>query len=431
MNSCAFCAWKSMLRHMGCVEITPYNKDQSEFEFWTRSVNSEKDREMLQILHDLDFLHPAPRKFCDQTGTLWNCIHESLNANKRGQDGKSRILSIVAEQFPYCEIKKNLNISSSDTINEARKYARIHGPGAKCVEKPIFTRTTISHEKLDQLQQFLDDKNNVIMSSYKTETKTRLPVKYLKYTKESLWEKFSYQFPDGVKRTSFMMFLQGKQYIYQENLDGLCSICSRYGYEIFVEMKNFIEKNIQNNNLQKDYINKLEHLRRYLKKSYEQELEIAVNGTVAHNACISHCLPYAFGTYTESHSHECVKCGQLFAIFYQLKNDTPITLHNELEEYQEHLLYYLAHQTRKVYLNTQFNANLLELDEKGALIVMDYKMKVLPKSARETKEQFFGKKGWTLHSVLVYTRKEDSFELDIQAHDHWSNDPRQDAWFAA
>jgi len=138
-----------------------------------------------------------------------------------------------------------------------------------------------------------------------------------------------------------------------------------------------------------------------------------VNGTVVHNACISHCLPYAFGTCTESHSHECVECGQLFAIFHQLKADTPITLHIELDEYHEHLLYYLAHQTRKVYLNAQFNANLLELDEKGALIVVDYKMKILPKSARETKEQFFGKKGWTLHSVLVYTRKEDSLELDI------------------
>jgi hypothetical protein len=91
------------------------------------------------------------------------------------------------------------------------------------------------------------------MSSYKTETKTGLPVKYLKHTKESLWEKFSYQFPNGVKRTSFMTFLQGKQYIYQENLGGLCSICSRYGYEIFAEMKNFIEKNIQNNNLQVKY----------------------------------------------------------------------------------------------------------------------------------------------------------------------------------
>ncbi|CAG8693414.1 uncharacterized protein OCT59_018639 [Rhizophagus irregularis] len=163
----------------------------------------------LQILHDLDFLHnPVMKKFCDQTRTLWNCIHESLNANKRDQDGKRHILSIVAEIFPYCEIKKNLNISSSDTINEAHKYTKIYGPDAECVEKPIFTQTTISCEKLDQLQQFLNDKNNVIISSYKTETKTDgLPVKYLKYTKESLWEKFSYQFPDDVKRTSFIMFL--------------------------------------------------------------------------------------------------------------------------------------------------------------------------------------------------------------------------------
>ena len=47
-----------------------------------------------------------------------------------------------------------------------------------------------------------------------------------------------------------MTFLQGKQYIYQEDLGGLCSICSRYGYEIFADMKQFVEKNIQDNNLQ-------------------------------------------------------------------------------------------------------------------------------------------------------------------------------------
>jgi len=85
-------------------------------------------------------------------------------------------------------------------------------------------------------------------------------------------------------------------------------------------------------------------LRRYFKKSYEQEFEISANGIVVHNACISHCLPYAFGTCAEPHSHECIECEQLFAIFHQLKNDTPITLHNELDEYCEHLLYHLAHQ---------------------------------------------------------------------------------------
>lgn len=52
---------------------------------------------------------------------------------------------------------------------------------------------------------------------------------------------------------------------------------------------------------------------------------------------------------------------------------------------KKHLLYYLAYQTRKVYLNTQFNANLLALDEKTVLILIDYKMKILPKTAQRQK----------------------------------------------
>ncbi|RIB06040.1 hypothetical protein C2G38_2218079 [Gigaspora rosea] len=335
INSRELCAWKSMLRHIGCTEITPYNKDQSE-------------------------------------------------------------------------------ITSSNTIYEARRYARLHGP-----------------DKLDQLQEFLNDKNNVVMSSYKTDTKTGLPVKYLKDTKEALWENFSYQLPNSMKRTTFMKLLQGKQYIYQENLGGLCSTCSRYGYEVFAEISQFVKTNIQDSNIQKNYINEFEYLQRYFKKIYEQKFEISIYGVPIHNACISHCLLYAFGVCKEIHNYECNEYSQLFKVFYQLKEDTPITLHNEIDEYRELLLYYFDHQTRKAYLNTQVNASLLELDEKGALIIVDYKMKILPKSARETKEKFFGKKEWTLHSILVYTRKIGSLELDIQAHDHWSNDPCQDAWFTA
>jgi len=67
---------------------------------------------------------------------------------------------------------------------------------------------------------------------------------------------------------------------------------------------------------------------------------------------------------------------------------------------QDQVFYYLSHQTRKVYLNA--------------------------KSARETKNAFFGKKGWTLHLTLIYTRKSDH-QLNIQAYDHWSADSYQDA----
>ena len=66
---------------------------------------------------------------------------------------------------------------------------------------------------------------------------------------------------------------------------------------------------------------------------------------------------------------------------------------------------------RKVYLNSQFNATIMELDEKGAVFLVDYKMKILPQNARETKQDFYGKKGWYLHSVLIYTKSNVYFIL--------------------
>ncbi|PKB98316.1 hypothetical protein RhiirA5_403980 [Rhizophagus irregularis] len=99
-------------------------------------------------------------------------------------------------------------------------------------------------------------------------------------------------------------------------------------------------------------------------------------------------------------------------------------------ESKDKMHYFLAHQVRKVYLNSQFKAQLLELDEYGAILVCDYKMRILQKSARETKEEFFGKRGWTLHTILVFTKKDDT-NLNVHAFDHWSTDTKQDAWFTA
>lgn len=101
-----------------------------------------------------------------------------------------------------------------------------------------------------------------------------------------------------------------------------------------------------------------------------------------------------------------------------LRNNISNSIHEELDDLYDHLLYYLAHQTRKVYLNAQFNANLLSLEDKTGLILVDYKMKILPKTARETKQDWFGKKGWSLHSILVYTTQSNSTRLRIQAFDH-------------
>ncbi|GES72774.1 hypothetical protein GLOIN_2v1767687 [Rhizophagus clarus] len=400
-------AWKSMLKNVGCTRITPFNKEQSECEFWSRSSTPTVDQENLKILYKQGFINPIPVHFQNKTQIFWNSFQESMNINKSGFDGKTRILSIIAKKFSYEEIKSNLN------------------------DKPIITREKLSVEKQEQLQAFLMDKANVVMSSYKTDAATSEPVHYLKQTKIALWKKYHEQYPDGIQRTSFFTKLEGNRYIYRENLGGLCLTCQKYGYEIFSDLIEYINKYITQSLIQKQLITRCENLKRFLKRDYEQHFHVTSNGMTFHDPCISHCLLYAFNQCTESHTLTCNECQEFFNFFADIEVNSNEANHDDLQDMKEHLLYYLAHQTRKVYLNSQFNTNLLALDDKTALILVDYKMKILPKTARETKSDWFGKKGWTLHSVLVYTKTPNSTKLQVQAFDHWSPDTRQDSWFTA
>jgi hypothetical protein len=88
------------------------------------------------------------------------------------------------------------------------------------------------------------------MSSYKTDSQTGNPVVYLKNTKNILWEKFKDTFPNGIKRTTFYAQLIGQQYIYREDLGGLCFTCSTYGYETFENITNLIKEKINDIELQ-------------------------------------------------------------------------------------------------------------------------------------------------------------------------------------
>ena len=64
-------------------------------------------------------------------------------------------------------------------------------------------------------------------------------------------------------------------------------------------------------------------------------------------------------------------------------------------------------------------------DDKTILIV-NYKIYILSKSAWETKSEFFEKKGWTLHSILMYSKSKNNEKLNIVAFDHWLADTKQD-----
>jgi len=63
------------------------------------------------MLYKQGFLNPIPTNFKNTTKIFWNCFYEALNRNIRGLNGKTRILSIIANDFSYEDIKNNLNVS--------------------------------------------------------------------------------------------------------------------------------------------------------------------------------------------------------------------------------------------------------------------------------------------------------------------------------
>ncbi len=131
-------------------------------------------------------------------------------------------------------------------ISRARIHCHLNGPGGFSIKKPSFTCEKLPVKKLQEFENFINDKTHVIMSFYKTVSKFGKLIKYLRDTKQALWEKFHTEFPDRICHTTFMTKLQGNEFIYREDLGGLCSICSRYGYEIFDDIRKLIENKIVN-----------------------------------------------------------------------------------------------------------------------------------------------------------------------------------------
>lgn len=80
-------------------------------EFWSRSPTPTVDQENLKMLYKQGFINLIPAHFQNKTQVFWDSFRESVNINKNGFDGKTRILSIIAKKFSYEEIKNNLNVS--------------------------------------------------------------------------------------------------------------------------------------------------------------------------------------------------------------------------------------------------------------------------------------------------------------------------------
>ena len=63
------------------------------------------------LLYQSGFLWTIPKHTFNATEVFWECFKHSLSLNKRGANGKQRILSIIADKFPYKELQTRLHVN--------------------------------------------------------------------------------------------------------------------------------------------------------------------------------------------------------------------------------------------------------------------------------------------------------------------------------
>lgn len=155
--------------------------------------------------------------------------------------------------------------------------------------------------------------------------------------------------------------------------------------------------------------------RNYLKYHYKQ------NVIEDDSACATHCRLFALSSSSDksfmincghsSHSMSCVECNALFGLLDridELANSIPSS------EFKEECLFdfsfaktsifsWMFHIVRGIQQENSKQYVLSQLDQNSALLLSDWAMKILPQAHREKMEQWFGKKGMSLHvDVLFY-----------------------------
>ncbi|CAG8612965.1 28554_t:CDS:2, partial [Racocetra persica] len=119
-------------------------------------------------------------------------------------------------------------------------WNKLYSPGAPLLQKLKRTASRLTNIQKEQFLSFFQDRDNVIMSSYYTDSKES-PILYLRNQKSEIWKKFYKTYPDGMKRTSFIARLADSENLkYHQDLGGLCIICHDYGYDTFDNLENII-----------------------------------------------------------------------------------------------------------------------------------------------------------------------------------------------
>ena len=190
------------------------------------------------------------------------------------------------------------------------------------------------------------------------------------------------------------------------------SVDGNAGFDTLQRLVNELQVNYTE---EKNLLQLIKLSRNYLKFEYRQ------NVSQDDTDCATHCRLFALSYSLDenfksscnhsTHSMSCVKCNSLLALLGRMENlmarVPPSASKDELEidlsTAKVDILSWMYHIIRGVQQDKSKQFVMSQLNSKSGLLLSDWAMKVLPQSHREKMDEWFGKKGISLHvDVLFY-----------------------------
>ncbi len=345
--------------------------------------------------------------------------------NAKTWTSKRQILSIIANKFPYSDVKGVIPQITKFKYYVARLHASLYGEGSE-VETNKKYGTRVKNEMIDSFLEYLvspqvcvdvpyGEKKMKLSSGFEiavprvilTSCKEWVVQEYIDYCKANHIEHASartYRKILDAVGPAIRKSVAGLDYFTAEgtkSFDELNSICDRLA-SCGVDMSSKADK--------------LNAYRNYLKLEYK--LHVQLKSNVA-----DHCMTHALSDSADSnlaescgheHNAQCPNCEQGYQVLTEMGQiimDNKEELGDDFDEtlyvYQQaktSIFIWKMHQLRNVNQNRARKDAIDALDDKTMLLEMDWAMKLLPQRFRESQQHFFGKVGISCHISVFYTK---------------------------
>ena len=175
----------------------------------------------------------------------------------------------------------------------------------------------------------------------------------------------------------------------------------------------FLDVMLKKYRFEKEWINKLERAKRYLKTNYPGHCE-SDSDLKSHNTAFSLSLPAEEPALAVTDERVCQECFNVMEIMQKCLDFVVETADEDLkydvQRSVENILAYMKHQMRDAQQKLAKEFACDHIDNVTAFWLRDYSQKILPMSYREGQRSYFGKKGMSLHVDVFLTKSSEEIE---------------------